>query len=108
MKVIWKGSIELESGVNKITLVVPEGADDELHLIKKAVKRGEEIALVVMTQAKDIPAWEFDQIITICRMIEESRQKMYEKGISDAMNAQSDVSEAMEKTKPEGGTQDVT
>ena len=107
MKVIWKGSIELESGVNKITLVVPEGADDELHLIKKAVKRGEEIALVVMAQV-DIPAWEFDQIIPICRMIEESRQKMYEKGISDAMNAQSDVSEAMEKTLEEGGTQNVT
>ena len=52
MKVIWRGSQELQDGTEKITLGIPVGAEDELYAIKKAVKRGETICLV--TVAADI------------------------------------------------------
>jgi hypothetical protein len=47
MKVIWKGSIELVTGIEKITLEAPAGTEDDLHSLKKAAKRGEELELRV-------------------------------------------------------------
>jgi hypothetical protein len=47
MKVIWKGSIELVTGIEKITLEAPEGTEDELHMLRMAAKKGKQIVLVI-------------------------------------------------------------
>jgi hypothetical protein len=95
MKVIWAGSFESKQGKEKITLDVPEGSEDELYALKKSVRNGKEIMLIELST--DIPAYEFDQIIPICRMIEDSRNQEYRRGLREA-------AEAMEETLlKEGG-----
>ena len=47
MKVTLKGSIELQDGTEKATIGIPEGGADDFHLIKKAVRAGKEIELII-------------------------------------------------------------
>ena len=51
MIVHWGGSFESKEGKEKITLYVPEGSDEELYLIKKAVKNGTPLRLIADNEA---------------------------------------------------------
>ena len=81
MKVIWKGSIELQSGIEKITLEAPSGTEDELYEIRKAVKKGKEIELRI--RDTEIPAYRFDNLVPVMSMIQDQIDKAYERGKSD-------------------------
>jgi len=83
MKVLWKGSIQLESGKEKITLEVPDGFEEEMYLIKRAAKEGKELSLQVRDMSVQVAE---DAFISYIRdKWEAMKREWYEKGQMDAV-----------------------
>lgn len=88
-----KGTLrKFEPTKEGITVIIQCEKGADMHSIVDMLDKEIEFGM----QSKEIPAYEFDQILPICRMIEESRQKEYKRGLSEA-------AEAMEQTLLKGG-----
>jgi len=81
MKVLWKGSIELESHRQKITLEVPEDSLDEFDLMKREIRRGKAVELVI---AEDKEEQGEDKLNPVIGLAIVAIKQAYEQGRKDA------------------------
>jgi hypothetical protein len=93
MQVNWKGSFQSEKGKEKITLGVPEGLDDELHIIKKAVQAGKKLSLVV--EDENTPKFYNSVVDYIAEIVDNEIKKSKEEGYKQGLR---EAAEEMEKT----------